>query len=864
MKSRRALKIIVPVVVAFSGRLVESLNASTNNWTGNGVNSNWDWSAGADWSLGVKPAAGQDLVINNSATGASGAMYLQVNMSASSVTFNDSAITGLFGNKTTNGTVDLVLTSQASTFAVFTLGFSGASVMTVGHGGPSNSTASLFLSYTGTRPFEVDDGNTLDLTDPITSSVGGGIEKTGSGILKLGDTTLTSNFNGGFQLSAGTVQFGSTAGVGSDGMTFAGGTATSITSTVTVTNSGAIIGSFTLGNLNLSGNYSLSVSNPTLTVLTSSTTTFGGVISDSGGGFTKAGSGTLVLSGSNTFTGAASVAAGTLKIGASGGVPASMKVQMSTSTATASTFDASGFDISLGSLSGGSTASTVLIDGHTLTIGTLNTSTTFAGNFSGTTGALVKQGTGTLTLLGNNSATGSVSVLNGTLSIANVALGGPLGNDGLVIGAVSTSGTLQYTDGNATAARAVTFAGSGGTLSVTNSTATLNLSGAISGTGAITKDGAGTLVLSGTNTFSGALAVDAGTLAAATIASAGDTTSTNALTVRGGATFSYRDVSASLARSIVADTSGGTIEVTTAATTLTFSGGISGTGAFTKSGAGKLQVANVRNGAGGLTVSAGSLVIPNDTNLIADGGTAGACVVTGLTVGTNTTATTAQLDLNNNAMIVNYSSTSPLLTVRAILSAGFNQGTWDGKGISSSAAGADLNISKPTALGYADTTQVSFTTVRGQTVSGNAVVIKYTYYGDANLDGVVDNTADYNAFINGESNGGSTWAQGDFTYDGVVDLGNDFNLYLYGYNYHGAALPGLFMAAPDPWQELADRIMSTGQVTLTQKAEMLELVDQHSGRDFVSQFSPTIVPEPTGAVVFAAPTLLGLARRCRR
>jgi autotransporter-associated beta strand protein len=464
MKSRRALKIIVPVVVAFSGRLVESLNASTNNWTGNGVNSNWDWSAGADWSLGVKPAAGQDLVINNSATGASGAMYLQVNMSASSVTFNDSAITGLFGNKTTNGTVDLVLTSQASTFAVFTLGFSGASVMTVGHGGPSNSTASLFLSYTGTRPFEVDDGNTLDLTDPITSSVGGGIEKTGSGILKLGDTTLTSNFNGGFQLSAGTVQFGSTAGVGSDGMTFAGGTATSITSTVTVTNSGAIIGSFTLGNLNLSGNYSLSVSNPTLTVLTSSTTTFGGVISDSGGGFTKAGSGTLVLSGSNTFTGAASVAAGTLKIGASGGVPASMKVQMSTSTATASTFDASGFDISLGSLSGGSTASTVLIDGHTLTIGTLNTSTTFAGNFSGTTGALVKQGTGTLTLLGNNSATGSVSVLNGTLSIANVALGGPLGNDGLVIGAVSTSGTLQYTDGNATAARAVTFAGSGGTL----------------------------------------------------------------------------------------------------------------------------------------------------------------------------------------------------------------------------------------------------------------------------------------------------------------------------------------------------------------------------------------------------------------
>jgi hypothetical protein len=59
-------------------------------------------------------------------------------------------------------------------------------------------------------------------------------------------------------------------------------------------------------------------------------------------------------------------------------------------------------------------------------------------------------------------------------------------------------------------------------------------------------------------------------------------------------------------------------------------------------------------------------------------------------------------------------------------------------------------------------------------VDDTAVLIKYTWSGDADLTGVVE-LADYNrlAFNFGES--GRIWSDGDFNFDGTVDL-TDFNL----------------------------------------------------------------------------------------
>jgi len=67
----------------------------------------------------------------------------------------------------------------------------------------------------------------------------------------------------------------------------------------------------------------------------------------------------------------------------------------------------------------------------------------------------------------------------------------------------------------------------------------------------------------------------------------------------------------------------------------------------------------------------------------------------------------------------------------------------------------------------------------GNTFDGYApgtsdVLLKYTYYGDANLDGVV-NGADYQQIDTGYGLHLTGWQNGDFNYDGVVD-GSDFSL----------------------------------------------------------------------------------------
>jgi fibronectin-binding autotransporter adhesin len=104
-------------------------------------------------------------------------------------------------------------------------------------------------------------------------------------------------------------------------------------------------------------------------------------------------------------------------------------------------------NIAIGSLSG---SGVVLLDGHTLTIGSNNLDTTFSGVIQ-ESGGLTKAGTGTLTLTGANTYTGATTVSAGTLIASNMsgsATGtgavnvnaGILGGKGIVAGA-TTIGT---------------------------------------------------------------------------------------------------------------------------------------------------------------------------------------------------------------------------------------------------------------------------------------------------------------------------------------------------------------------------------------------------------------------------------------
>ncbi len=100
------------------------------------------------------------------------------------------------------------------------------------------------------------------------------------------------------------------------GTVSASGAARSLTNAVTLA-----------GNVTIGGTYALTLSGPvtltgsrTLTVTDTGGATIAGAIgqSTSGLGLTKAGAGTLVLSASNTYTGGAVLAGGTLALGKGG------------------------------------------------------------------------------------------------------------------------------------------------------------------------------------------------------------------------------------------------------------------------------------------------------------------------------------------------------------------------------------------------------------------------------------------------------------------------------------------------------------------------------------------------------------------
>ncbi len=139
------------------------------------------------------------------------------------------------------------------------------------------------------------------------------------------------------------------------------------------------------------------------------------------------------------------------------------------------------------------------------------------------------------------------------------------------------------------------------------------------------------------------------------------------------------------------------------------------------------------------------------------------------------------LDMNNNPLIVR---TTAYSTVRGYVATGFNAGTWDGFGIRSTTA-AGLY---PTALGIIDNSIAQFPTFAGKSVSANTEsLVKYTYYGDADLSGNV-NTDDFNLFLDGfNGNAAPDWLFGDFDYSGGVNT-DDFNIFLDGFNYNGPQL----------------------------------------------------------------------------
>lgn len=137
---------------------------------------------------------------------------------------------------------------------------------------------------------------------------------------------------------------------------------------------------------------------------------------------------------------------------------------------------------------------------------------------------LSKSGSGRAVLTATNTYSGATSINDGTLQIGNAAALGTTAN-GTTVAAGATldlagqsvsaeaitlnGGTLANSVGSATLGSALTLAADS---NVAVSGTQLNLSAVVSGGGGLSKNGAGTLALSGANTFTGATNVNEGTL----------------------------------------------------------------------------------------------------------------------------------------------------------------------------------------------------------------------------------------------------------------------------------------------------------------------------------------------------------------
>ena len=143
-----------------------------------------------------------------------------------------------------------------------------------------------------------------------------------------------------------------------------------------------------------------------------------------------------------------------------------------------------------------------------------------------------------------------------------------------------------------------------------------------------------------------------------------------------------------------------------------------------------------------------------------------------LYMGSTPSAPDGILDLNDNAMVVDHDGTSPVSDIQAMITAAYDTGVgsghWGESGITSSLADDSTY-----AVGYADRSELSSTPAVFSTADMTSVLVRFTLYGDADLDGTV-NLLDFNRLSANFNGTNKVWSQGDFNYDTQVNL-LDFN-----------------------------------------------------------------------------------------
>lgn len=300
---------------------------------------------------------------------------------------------------------------------------------------------------------------------------------------------------------------------------------------------------------------------------------------------TKVGTGTLSLTGENTYTGDTTINGGILLLGTNASLNSNVIVN---ATGIFSLLD----NATLG------LGKSVTLNSGTIIFDINSFATTFISPISGT-GGLIKNGVETLTLLGNNfSYTGDTIINNGILA---------LGADASLSSNVFVNfGTLSLTDGSSIGATNTVTLANGSSIDFHILSSPMTFSNVITGFGELFKDGAATLTLSGNHfSYTGDTIVDQGTLLLTSNA-----TLSSDVYVNSAGTLTLTDTTSINSQNFV-DLLGGTIDFNVSSP-FSFSNSISGNGKLIKDGNGTLILSGNNTYTGETIINSGTLDLESD------------------------------------------------------------------------------------------------------------------------------------------------------------------------------------------------------------------------------------------------------------
>ncbi|HTW33897.1 MAG TPA: autotransporter-associated beta strand repeat-containing protein, partial [Rhizomicrobium sp.] len=542
----------------------------------------------------------------------------------------DSGTVILTNNTNTIATTDIV----GGTLQIGNGLVNGGSAKNVG------SLASTAIIDDGTLAFDPPTATTFLITGNISGT--GGINQIGPGTTEL---TGTDSFTGNSTISSGTLEFGT-------GATFTGGATQTFTvdsgatlafntaSTFTFSNVITGAGNVSVGNgtviltntddysgatsIGAGGTLQIGDSTPgavtgtnavtiasggNLDFVNSSASTFSAPISGTGSVTVDLASGSLALSGNNTYSGGTNIEGGTLAVSSHTNLGTGA-ITFTSATPNNATLQFLGADTFTQGVTLGAGGGTFDTNGNAVA---------WSGVIQGTGGLTLTDsagGTGSLTLIGNNTYSGGTTITTtGTLIVGNGTTEGTFSGD------VVDNNVLTFNEPNAT-----------------------TVGGNISGSGQVDQNGPGALTLSGTNSYTGGTYVgDDATLAVSSSSNLGAANSFVQLDP--GAILKVTETDTFTQQLIIGShTSAPTIDVVSGQTA-TWSGLVSKAGSppdlgFNLTGGGTLVLTNTSNNFGGTTAVYGGSTLSIGSDAVLGS--------SDLTLGDSTTNTGGTLDVTSS------------------------------------------------------------------------------------------------------------------------------------------------------------------------------------------------------------------------